>query len=97
MKSYNCGAILVAALLAACSGKSDKVWIVVDFTDASGRPAQMAFDNPSVPDMTLADCEGALPSAGPTLMQGILTHSPGAKFVAAKCVQSAEDPIKPKA
>ncbi|MBB3967185.1 hypothetical protein [Rhizobium metallidurans] len=97
MKLYRCGAILVAAMLAACSGKSDKVWIVVDFTDASGRPAQMAFDNPSVPDMTLADCEGSLSSAGPTLMQGILTHSPGAKFGTAKCVQSAEDPIKPKA
>lgn len=97
MNSYRCGAILVAALLAACSGKSEKIWIVVDFTDASGRPTRMAFDNPSVPDMTLADCEGALPSAGPTLIQGILTHSPGAKFNVAKCVQSAEDPIEPKA
>ncbi|WP_333630729.1 hypothetical protein [Agrobacterium cavarae] len=57
----------------------------------------MAFDNPAVPDMTLADCQQALPAAQATLMQGILRQSPGAKFVAAKCVESSEDPIKPKA
>ncbi len=90
------GAILVAAVLASC-GKSEKVWIVVDLTEANGRPAQMAFDNPAVPDMTLADCQQALPAAQATLMQGILRQSPGAKFVAAKCVESSEDPIKPKA
>lgn len=57
----------------------------------------MAFDNPAVPDMTLADCQEALRAAQATLVQGIMRQSPGAKLVAAKCVQSAEYPIKPKA
>jgi hypothetical protein len=93
-----CVMALAAGLLSACSGKPDKVWIVVDLVDPNGRPAQMSFDNPAVPDMTLADCEGALSSAVPTLLQGIESKPDmkGSKYISAKCVQSGEDPIKPK-
>jgi hypothetical protein len=85
-------------LLMACSGKSEKVWIVVDLIAPNGQPAQMAFNNPAVPDMTMAGCEGSLQAAMPALLQGIGSkpESAGSKYVSAKCVQSAEDPIKPK-
>jgi hypothetical protein len=89
---------IIAACVVGCSEKPEKVWIVVDLLGADGRPAQMSFDNPAVPDMTLTDCEGALASAVPTLMQGIESRpeTKGSQYVSAKCVQSAEDPIKPK-
>lgn len=62
-----------------------------------GKSAQMAFDNPAVPDMTLKDCEGSLQSATPPLI-GHISQQPattGAKMVSAKCVWSATDPVKP--
>ncbi|MCD7111814.1 hypothetical protein LRX75_22565 [Rhizobium sp. DKSPLA3] len=98
MKTHWSWLVLVAGL-AACSDKPEKVWIVVDLIDPAGRPAQMAFDNPRVPDMTMQDCEGALASAVPTLMEGINSRpeSRGSRYVSAKCVPSATDPIKPKA
>jgi hypothetical protein len=90
---------LAACMMAACSAASaaEKAWIVVDLQMPDGTSAQMAFDNPAVPDMTLKDCEGALESATPTLMEHISKQpaTKGAKMLSAKCVWSATDPIKP--
>lgn len=99
MRFRMCLAVAVlATALSGCSDDNAKVWIVVDLQTPAGKPAQMAFDNPSVPDMTLADCEQSLQAAVPTLMQGIESRpeSKGSRYVSAKCIESAEDPIKPK-
>ena len=42
--------------LAAYAQGAKKVWMVVEFTSGNGAPGQMSFDNPAVPDATMADC-----------------------------------------
>lgn len=98
---YGTGLVVtaLAAALSGCSDDNTKTWIVVDLQTPQGRHSQMSFNNPSVPAMTLAECEQSLEVAIPTLMQSIESQpeTKGSRFVSAKCVASAEDPIKPKA
>ena len=97
MKLAKVWLLAAGVLLAGCSDP-DPVWIVVDFKRPDGTNGQMAFNNPAVPDMTLEDCKGSLQDALPTLMQGIENQpqTKGSVFLNATCIQSAEDPIKPK-
>lgn len=88
-------AVLSLAVSACFDGK--KVWIVVDLLTPGGQIASMAFDNPSVPDMTLKECESSIEAAIPTLMASIRNEPRllGATFKSAKCVESVNDPIQP--
>lgn len=70
-------------------------WIVASLKMKDGQPGEMAFNNPSVPDMTLEDCEKTLPEALPMIKEMVEKQVP-ATFLEAKCVWSAGDPIKPK-
>jgi len=76
---------------------SEKVWMVVDFTAGGSRSAQMAFNNPSAPELSLADCQAAIPQATPNLLDHIrqTAGDPSATITAVHCVESASDPIKP--
>jgi hypothetical protein len=86
------------SVVAFAGGKTEPVWIVVELKLANGTPSQMSFNNPAVPDMTLAECETALPDAMPTLVSHIasIPQLADAKVVGARCVVSADDPIKPR-
>lgn len=59
----------------------------------------MAFDNPALPHITLEECKAALPKAQQNLIQAARQTEPrlsSAPFVSARCVMSADDPIKPR-
>lgn len=75
-------------------------WIIATFTGADGRPVEMTFNNPGVPDMTLAECEAALPAATESVVAAGRQQEPerlgSAKFVGVRCVWSVDDPLKPK-
>jgi hypothetical protein len=85
-------AILVA--LTGCPG-DDKIWIVVDIKMPNGKAAQMSFNDPSLADVDLQTCEQSLKGAAPILMQEIdgMPATRGSRFVAAKCVQSDQNPV----
>jgi hypothetical protein len=87
------GAVLAAA---ACEGRS-KAWIVVAFQASDGQPVEMAFNNPNVPDMTLAECEESLADATPIVERAARAREPTvlaeAKLTGARCVWSARDPL----
>lgn len=90
--------ILLALLISSC-GERAQAWIVLSFEMQDGQPAQMAFNNPRVPDMTEEECKGALSNAVGSLIQAAIQKEPRlskAKFKDASCVMSAVDPIKPK-
>lgn len=80
----------------ASAGPADKVWIVVDLQLPNGKPAKMSFDNPSVPDMTLDECEGSKAQALAALSEHVkaATGSAATVILGATCVVSAVDPIK---
>ena len=87
---------LVLASQANAAGK-EKMWIVLNFKTSEGTPAEMAFDNPSVSDITLEECKATLPKAIPNLMNFVRQEPKlaNAQLLNARCVQSADDPIKP--
>lgn len=80
-------------------GERAQAWIVLSYEMEDGQPAQMAFNNPAMPDMTEDECKRALPSAVDSLSKAAIQKEPRlskAKFKGASCVMSAVDPIKPK-
>jgi hypothetical protein len=91
--------LTLALFLALCAcNQGQKVWIVLDFITEDGQSAQMAFDNPALPDITLKECEESLEEATQSLVT-FAKNEPklkNAKFVSSKCVESETDPIKPK-
>jgi hypothetical protein len=91
-------AIAASAILMAGCSKDETAWVVVELIRPDGTKAQMVFNNPSVPDMTLAECESSLEGAVPTLKEGIESkpETRGSQWVSAKCVMSIGDPIEPK-
>ncbi len=93
-------ALAAATTLFVISGCSDDetAWIVLEFKAQNGNKAEMAFDNPSVPDFTLEECRATLPKVQSNLISGARKKVPmlrSARFVGARCVMSAGDPIKP--
>lgn len=83
---------------AYAQSENEKVWMVADFADKNGRPAQMSFNNPSLPNLTLKECQGAIENARPFLTENIrsVTGFPAASITKIECVASASDPIKPR-
>jgi hypothetical protein len=84
-------------LLTACS-EPQKVWIVMEFKGKNGEKGQMAFDNPSVPDMTLEECLESLEDALPNLLNAAYQQPElpaGAEYVGVECVVSETDPLAP--
>lgn len=84
----------------ALEAETKKAWIVVDLMLPDGKTVLMTFltyDSPAAP-MSLDDCEGALESTKPSLMDHILRQpmTAGARLMAARCVWSADDPIRPR-
>ncbi len=79
---------------------TEKAWIVVDLLLPDGKTVLMTFltDDPPAAPMTLDDCEGALESSTPSLMEHIRRQpmTAGAGLKGARCVWSADDPIKPR-
>jgi hypothetical protein len=84
--------------LSACATSKEKIWIVVSLKMSDGKSAEMTFDNPSVPDITLEECKIHLPKAIPTIMNFVRKEPKlvNASLKSARCVQSIDDPIKPK-
>lgn len=82
--------------LSAYAQGSEKVWMVVDFSSGEGTSSQMSFNNPAVPDATLAECQGAIEAATPGLLAHVrqVTGTPAATIQAVRCVESDGDPIK---
>jgi hypothetical protein len=78
-------------------GGREQAWIVVDMEKPSGEATQMAFNNPGVPDMTLAECQASIARAGPTLEAAIQADPRvrGSRIRSARCVMSAGDPLRP--
>ena len=72
--------ISMLALASACSQR-EQAWIVVDMEMPDGEPAQMAFNNPAVPDMTLAECRSSLDEARPNL-EAAVAANPGCAGIA---------------
>ena len=95
-------AILASALALAFAGcreaEPEQAWIVVDLVRPDGQPAQVAFNNPDAPDMTLAECKSTLQEALPTLLNGLESKSEtrGGRMRKVSCVMSVEDPSKLK-
>ncbi len=95
-------AILASTVFLAFSGcekaEREQAWIVVDLARPDGQPAQVAFNNPDAPNMTLAECKSTLQDALPTLLKGLESKSEtrGATMRRVACVMSVGDPIKPK-
>ena len=94
-KRFVCSAFLSLALSACFDAK--KVWIVVELTMPDGSSASMAFNNPSVPDLTIKECEDSISAATPRLMEYIKKEPRlvDATYKSARCVASIDDPIKP--
>lgn len=91
--------LLILSIYGKANAGTETAWIVLNFKMPDGKPAQMAFDNPSAPNITLQDCEAALPVAQTNLIQVARQYAPPlqtAKFESAKCVMSEGDPIRPK-
>ena len=91
--------ILLTALLAmpTVARAQDQAWIVLEFIFDDGKPAQMAFNNSAVPDTTELECKKSLPNIQQSLVKAAIQKEPRlapAKFIGARCVMSAEDPIK---
>ncbi len=80
----------------AIAAPSEKVWLVADFTDDNGRPGKMSFNNPSVPDLSLADCEASLEDARPHIIESVrqAPSALGVTEVTLSCVASDDDPIR---
>lgn len=78
-------------------GGKEQAWIVFEFTMPDGKPAQMTFINPNFPNITLSECQTALPDAQKELLKRAMNQPvlAKAKFRSAKCVMSVTDPIKP--
>jgi hypothetical protein len=79
------------------AGRSEKVWMVAQFTDDKGQPMRMSFNNPAVPNMTLAECKTSIDAARPHILEAV-RRMPGASAVTdatLTCVASDEDPIRP--
>ena len=95
LRIASCVSIL---LYAVSCGQREQAWVVVDMEMPGGEPAQMAFNNPQVPDMTLAECKASLEGAMPTLKAAIAAEPrlSGNRFTSARCVMSVGDPIKPQ-
>lgn len=95
-------AFLASAVFLASSGceqaEQKQAWIVVHLVTPDGQPAQVAFNNPDAPDMTLAECKSTLEAALPTLLKGLegKPETRGGKMRKVSCVMSVEDPSKPK-
>jgi hypothetical protein len=85
--------------VAACD-RQGKPWIIVSFQASDGKPVEMAFDNPRVPDMTLAECEQSLAGATPVVESLARAREPTvlaeATFTGSRCVWSASDPLAPE-
>jgi hypothetical protein len=90
-------AILLVTSTAAWGGP-ERAWIVLDMEMPNGQPAQMAFNNPNLPDMTLAECKSSLNAAMPSLKAAVDAEPRlrGNRIKSANCVMSVDDPIKPK-
>jgi hypothetical protein len=79
------------------AGNSKKVWIVAEFTDDKGQPMKMSFNNPALPNLTLAECEASIDAARPHILEAV-RRMPGASAVTdatLTCVASDDDPIRP--
>ncbi len=99
MKSFVRPFLIVAIAFMASSCGDEQAWIVLEFKLKNGGPAEMAFNNPSSPDITLSECKAALDQASANLIDAAVKRAPilrSATFVSAKCVMSVDDPIKPK-
>ena len=93
-------ALVAATTLFVVSGCSDdeKAWIILEFKTQNGK-AEMSFDNPSVPNITLEECRATLRKVQSNLIPAARKKVPmlrSARFVGARCVMSAGDPIKPR-
>ena len=94
------GVVTVAAMMFAMSGcgEGEKAWIVLEFKMKDGTKSEMVFDNPRDPNRTLAECKASLRGAQRNLLRAARQKVPrlrSARFVGARCVMSAGDPIKP--
>lgn len=90
--------IFFVLLMSSC-GPRGQAWIVLSFEMEDGQPAQMAFNNAAMPDMTEDECKKAIPAGIDSLLRAAIQKEPRlskAKFKDAHCVMSAGDPIKPK-
>ncbi len=72
----------------------NKAWIILDFVLKNGTAAQMAFDRGG---MTESECKEDLLKPKHRLVEAAIQREPRlatAKFSGARCVMSADDPIK---
>ena len=93
--------IILAALVgvlaySANAGQKPQAWIVLNFRLANGQPVVTSLINPSAPDLTIYECEDALPDATHHLIDVARAQRAilrGAIFESARCVMSARDPL----
>lgn len=88
----------IFGIIHPAQASKEKTWIVLSLKISDGVPAEMAFDNPALPDITLEECKASLPQAVPNLMIFVKREPrlANAQLVNARCVKSVGDPIKPK-
>ena len=91
--------IFASLLVLDCEGNDEQAWVVLEFRTTDGEDAEMAFNNPQNPDITLGECEAMLPEIEKDLVEMAREKEPrlkGTTFVSSKCIMSATDPIKPE-
>jgi hypothetical protein len=82
---------------AVAADSSEKVWMVAEFVDDNGRAAKMSFNNPAVPDLTLAECKTSIQDARPHILEAVRQTAGASKVtdINLTCVASKDDPIRP--
>jgi hypothetical protein len=97
-------AMLAAAVaLSACKSKTEteKVWIIPTFTTQDGHVISMGFNNPELPDMTLAECQTTMHKQVPRIIAEARAREPQrlatAKLTSIRCVAAVGDPLASEA